>query len=466
MVERLSGRTAILVASVAAAAFAGVLAGSDPLLCFAVLGVAVLAVLPIEWLFAAAAAAAVAQGVAIDVGAASVRLDEVIAVVFAVRAFLSRERRAMGAPELALGVFLLVLVVSSLVAAPSPGVSLRSTALIGFGALAYAATATGITRERAIQSALRALLVVVAGGAVIGLIAVVSHAVTGSTWGITLLDRPAGFAAATGIAFEHNLYGSMCAMGALAFLGLWRQAGAWSSSRSALAGFWVCAAGLVASLTRGAWVGFAAGLLVLVMITKPAPGRSLLRLAAAGVGIALAILALLFVTGRGAQIDAAFDAATGAVGEQAGRTLEFGRETGLARVTEWEIATHEVLAADPVFGLGTDSYGQVHLEEGRFGPIPAFLGNWVVRTFHDGGIVALVALATFFLAVAWPSRGLRAADGELAIAVRALIAAAACAAVSYLATDGLYFVWPWLVLGLIRAGRASLQEQGANATSD
>jgi hypothetical protein len=111
------------------------------------------------------------------------------------------------------------------------------------------------------------------------------------------------------------------------------------------------------------------------------------------------------------------------------------------------------------FGLGTNSYGQRHFERTISGPKPAFVGNWFVRILYDSGIVGLLLFLAFAVPIVWPDARLRNAKGDLAPIARALTFGCTVLAVSYLATDALLLVWPWVLLGLTRAARVLSAEQ-------
>jgi hypothetical protein len=147
------------------------------------------------------------------------------------------------------------------------------------------------------------------------------------------------------------------------------------------------------------------------------------------------------------------------IGTQASQALDFANSTGALRLVEWKEALHEVRGSW-LLGLGTNSWGQRHFEITQFGPIPAFLGNWAIRTLYDSGIAGLALLCWFFLIVVWPSRSLRAVTGDAAVLARALAFGSIVLLVAYLATDALLLVWPWILFGLVRAARRLAVDAG------
>jgi O-antigen ligase len=276
----------------------------------------------------------------------------------------------------------------------------------------------------------------------------------GSAWGITRVDTLRGFPAIQGLAYEHDIYGSTCAAGALAFIVLWREKSALLSRRAGIAGVWLCLAGLVLSLSRGAWIGFLAGL-GLLLFTTPRARRSLMAFAVAG-GLALIVIGLgAWYFGPSTELAGVGSSTAATVGAQAAQSLNFTTSTGARRITEWKGALREVVAS-PILGLGTNSWGQRHFESTLQGPIPAFLGNWLIRTLYDSGAVGVVLLLWFLWFVAWPGKAVRDAregTGDSPSIARAFVFASAGLLVCYLATDALLLIWPWLLFGLARSAR-------------
>lgn len=423
---------------------------------------ALLLMMPTMALFAVAVVSGAVEGVSHSVRGYMVRPEMLVAVLFAARAFALKRRARIGRTGWALIAFLAVQVVASVLGAPSPAASLRSVALYGFGALAFLATlVTMSTVDRFIRG-LRIFLAIMAASASIGIAFLVSHFAIGSSFGVTYLDTLAGLPAATGFAYEHDLFGSACAAAAIVFLVLRREQFEFLSTKAATAGFWICSVGTLASLSRGAWIGYAAGLLVALFVSGGL-GRDLARLAVAGaaallvIGIYAAVFAPSSVTQGGIST-------ASAITTQAGRTLDLSSSTGAARVREWRLSLEEV-APHWLLGLGTNSFGQRHAVETVFGPRPAFVGNWLIRIFYDSGVLGLALFLAFVGPIVWPSRNIRRAAGASAPAARALVAGCLVLAVAYLATDSLLLVWPWILLGLTCAARRLSEERIPEETS-
>lgn len=415
-----------------------------------------LAVLPLMALFAVLTLAAFGEGFSMQVADLTFRPDMLVATVFAMRALTVTPRANAGAPEAALVSFMALQVVTSALHAVDPMVSFRSAAMLGFGVLAFFGIRAALaTRERLI-AALRIFLAIALASAAAGIAMLAASYAIGSTLGVTRLETLGGFPAITGFAYEHDVFGSSCAALAIVFLALWREENPLMSHPAAAASFWMCTAATLLSLSRGAWLGFAAGLLVAWLATgrraRPMTGLVL----TSAMVVALVGAGSLAVTSESATQVGAGTAT--AVSSQAQQALNLSSSTGARRLVEWQMSLGEVRSS-PWFGLGTNSYGQRHFDKTLFGPKPAFVGNWFVRILYDSGIVGLLLFFAFGVPIVWPDARLRVAAGDLAPIARALTFGCTVLAVSYLATDALLLVWPWLLLGLTRAARVMSAEQ-------
>lgn len=374
------------------------------------------------------------------------------AIVLAARALVSPGRRRISGVDIALAGWLALLTASSLMRSDDVSGSLHVVGLLSSGVAAYGAVTLGPMGAADIRAILRGWLGLVAAGATVGIAAVGAHVVAGTTWGVTILEQPKGYPAPVGLSFEHNLFGSSCGIGAVVFLGLWRVRSPLLTRRWSRAGFWLCTAALVLSLTRGAWIGAAVGAVLVIMLTRGDTDRRLSHVVWESSVALAAVIAIVVALGYGSVATRLATEAGASVSEQGGRVLEFSKSTGYLRTAEWRTAITDA-GLDPLFGLGADTYGSRHTEMTLHGPIPSYLGNWLVRSFHDGGLIGMVLLAGSFLAIAWPGRAIRWAVGLWAPLARVLCAGAITLLVAYLATDAFLFVWPWAFLGLVRVAR-------------
>lgn len=410
---------------------------------------AALACLPWLALFAVAVFAATVQSVSVDVLGMTFRPEMLLASILALRAFTMRQRRGLGRSEWFLLAFAAILIVSSFLEAANVGASLRGAALMSFGMLTYLAVVVAFPTEERLVTGVRIFLVALGLGAAAGIAALGSHYAFGTTFGITFLDTLDLFPSVKGVAYEHDLYGSMSAAGAIIFFVLWREKSTIVSDGWLLAGGWLCALGAVLALARGAWVALAIAGVVALLVARPR--RSVAPLFAAGAAI-VGVLALLLVVFTEFDVGEKTEATAGALGIQSSRALAFGSTTGAQRVAEWKIAYSDIRTS-PLMGLGAVSYGQRHLVKTSYGSKPAFLGNWLVRVIYDTGLIGLGLFLAFAWPIVWPSRSVVRPSGDLASIARALVCGCVVIAVAYLATDALLLVWPWILLGLTRSAR-------------
>lgn len=439
----------------------GVLAIEAPLAATGVGLATGLALLPWMALFGALVVAATVQGFSWQVAGFTVRPDMVVAAVFALRAFTLKGRGNMERLEWLLIAFMAVQVVTSLLHAPDVSESLRTIGLLGFGVLAYLATVVALSSRERLLVAARVFLAVAAAGAAVGIALLASSWALGTSFGVTRLETLAGFPAANGLSYEHDLFGSTCAAATIAFLVLSRERNPLFSPGASALGFWVCLGGTVLSLARGAWVGFAVAFIATWLVSLRG-SRGLARLIV--FATLIACVGILVALSWGSSGDVGSSTAS-AVTAQASSSLNLSASaTGARRLVEWRTSLHEVRTS-LLLGLGTNSYGQRHFDETLNGPKPAFVGNWFVRTLYDSGLVGLLLLFAFAGPIVWPDARVRHANGELAGVVRALVLACVVLVVSYLATDSLLLVWPWVLLGLTRAARVMSAEEERSGRS-
>jgi hypothetical protein len=437
------------------AAGLGAAAVESPLVALGIGTAGVLVMLPWAALFSVLVVASTVQRWTYTVAGLTFRPDELVVAIFAARALAADVRFRLSWPEWCVVAFIGIQVLSSWIHSPDPNASLHTVALLSFGAFAYLATyATTVTRER-LLFAVKVFFGVLAVAAAVGVAGLVAYYATGALWGVTRVDTLRGFPAALGVAYEHDIFGSTCAAGVISFYIFWREPNPVFTRTQSLAGFWVCAAGTLLSLARGAWIALAAGALVVFVASRVggrvARGRLASLVVISGLVVLLG-LGLVFVSGVGQGASQVGSGTAGAIGQQAGNVLNFGATTGAHRFRNWKIAIEEVRSS-PILGLGTNSFGQRHFEQTGYGPIPAFLGNWAVRTLYDSGLVGLGLLLALLAAVAWPGPRVRGGDNELASIVRACVFAVVVLGVAYLATDAMLLAWPWVLLGLTRAAR-------------
>lgn len=447
------GGGAVLLAPAALGSFGiGAISTQSPLAAVGAATIVVLTLMPWRLLFVLLSLAAIANVYRIDVASVTFQPAHLVLIPLALRVFLvtsTIERPRWHWPETVIVAFIAIQGVSSLLFSPDRLRSVLVAGLLALGVLAYLTTYFGLATRNRLLWAARVVLVASVVNSGIALLALAAHYLVGTSWGVSTggVGAPAA-----GLAHEYNIQGSMSAAAAIGFLLLLRDRNPLFSRWLTIAGFSVCLAALVASLTRGAWIAFAVALLAsLIFRRRRVVGHS--RLAALGVmslavGLgALAVISVATVPSDGTSPNALFARGTNLV--------NVGTGSGQNRVSEWQIALDE-WPRSPVVGLGTNTYGQRHAAPKKTpqNAKGAYLGNLYIRTLYDSGLIGLLLLGSFMAYILWPRRMLRVSTGELAPVAWAFTYMYLTLAVAYVVTDASFQIWPWIIIGVARASRA------------
>lgn len=160
----------------------------------------------------------------------------------------------------------------------------------------------------------------------------------------------------------------------------------------------LCTGAVVVTLSRAAWLGLAAGLVVVVVLlllagraTRPS-GRTLL----AGAGLLVALVALVALSGWGGRMAARFD-----------ELLHPMHASGSARLETWRTALDMGLAR-PITGWGPDTFAMMFT---RFQTPGLWTYEWGASSFHAHSIVfhafatrgafGLLAALAWIVALTW-----------------------------------------------------------------
>ena len=247
----------------------------------------------------------------------------------------------------------------------------------------------------------------------------VSATMAGTAFGVVTSDAERG-TTASGLSFEPNLLGFTLAVWAfLTLTGVARLSGRMRTAVLALA-----LVGLTLSLTRAAMIGLAGGVLVWAVLRGRVARRRVLRMAAATALVAL--IAVKLAPGASAP-----------VARRASQVLDFGSGTGQLRVDSWRIALGDLHGVSWVVGLGSNSFGQRHIDPTQPG-VPAYLGNLPLQILYDGGLVGVVLLGMTLISVV-SRRRVRDGLGPGLITIYV-----ACAA----ATSPFWYGTTWILVGI------------------
>lgn len=328
-------------------------------------------------------------------------------------------------------------VVGSVLSSPDKRLSAKILLLIGVCSIGFflpRRLLAGAKAAENFETVTRWLLVAFAIEATFGSFAYVLH-VYGPT--IALTPNPAsGHLSAYGTLWEQNVFGAVTAAGGVAwvYLGPGRFRWAWLSLA-------VCMAGVVASLTRAAWL--AAAVVGGIGVTVPGLRRRFdVRLIAIGLFGGLIMAAgVLVLDSTGTYTVQVKGGLQGNVhGGLLGAILNLTDFIG--RLNQMGPVWADIHGREVLFGRGTDSFEALHVVDG----VPQHIASLPLQVLNDTGVVGLAVFTFFVLAVgmrAWAHRKgqLVAAFGQVAVVV----------GLTNLATQTTELMIGWLLIGLLAA---------------
>jgi hypothetical protein len=385
---------------------------------------------------------------AADLPVGTMRLEQ--PALFGLIALTIWHRRALELPPvrpllpiIAAGlVYLVTLTASSALVATDPGASLRLTAwsaLSMTGGLTTALLVAG-RAARAIKSFTAPAAVIATLGLVFGVAYLLFH--VGAPWvngAATTMPRIAAFT------LEPNLYASLLAAVIPLALERWRV----RPSLGALAIAIVLLLAIGLGVTRGAYIGLVAGLVVLFGLHRlRAPKSAGLRavavlvIVAGGAGLLMPKLllnpSLSGVLANAPPPSAPPTSPTSPPPEPPVfdlHTWEYRLFRLSQGLQEWPTS--------PLIGLGAYSFGQRYFDASGN---PDVIASWPVLVLHDAGLIGLggfLALLGLLGLRLWRTAG-DSARGPTAIAYGAAVSVLL---VAYLATTALHFAVTWLIFG-------------------
>jgi hypothetical protein len=351
----------------------------------------------------------------------SLLLEHGMALVALPAAMRNRNfRKALSAPPVVLfALFIAWNAIISLVRSPDPGLSLRIVVWLSIDlVIVVVLLVAQDAGENPIETGKRAAGWVAAAGLVIWLLSQ-SGALS---FGVQP-DPVTGAQALYATAFEANIFGSLMAMWLFVMLSSKRP-----STRAGRRQWWrwsaLIAAALLLSLCRAAILALLVGLVVwqILLPASVERRRALGRLVAAGL---VGFIAVMAIPGMGP------------VRDRLGELTDLSSGTGLQRVENWKTAIRDLDAGNALMGLGTNSFGQRHLEPTLPAkPTPAYLGNLPLQVFYDSGLVG-VLLIVGVLVTALP-RARRSRARSLGLFAVFLVAS--------LGTSSFWFATTWIFL--------------------
>lgn len=397
-----------------------------------------------------------------------VRLEQpsIVAAVVALVAIHSWPRRSNLALVVPIAgsfaLYLIVLTVASIIHAPQIAVSARLitwwTLSISAGVVAFVLVQRSGARGEGWFTA------VGVGHAATGIVIATAFLFLGPTGIPGMQTSPGEVPKVVGLAFEANLYASM--LGAFAPFAIERYRA--RRSPTAAVPVVLIVVGLGLGVTRGAYIGLAAGLGVYLAIVA---FRRRPRVEILGVLPVLAIALLLAPSIAWVMLPARQD--SGVIpptpGASAGATpVPDGFEPSLApvptpatdniafRLNRIPVAIND-LEESPIIGLGAGTFGQRHVLPDRPG-VRDYISMLALSAVYEAGVIGAAALALGFLLslrlILRASRyvpGLAAAYGASTVSLL----------VAYEASNAIFFSIIWIILGAGLA-MASQRIQGAS----
>ena len=324
--------------------------------------------------------------------------------------------------ELALLAWFAVALASSVLSAPHRAASVKILALLMLSSLAlFLPRRLVADRSEDLERVIGWALLAFAFEGVYASLMYYIH-VFGPTIAISL-NSATGHLNAYGTLWEPNALGAISGAAAVA----WAFLGPRYFSHSWI-GVAICLTACVASFTRAVWL--AVIFVIVLSLLTPVRRRIDLRNLGLGVLSASPFLAWIFVSDRlGNYSVKGLSNSVGNAADILGRLYQFG--PALAD-----------LKRKPILGAGIDTFGQLHILEGK----PEHLGNLELLVLHDTGVLGLLVFAAFgagIVVAAWRCRenpivlGLAAMDLVILIANQA--------------TEALELMITWLMIGLLLA---------------
>jgi O-antigen ligase len=309
--------------------------------------------------------------------------------------------------------------ISSLTAAPDRSHSVKELALLALSSLAIFLPRRLLDREQLDQVVRWVLL----GLAVEGVYAVGTYFLHIFGPSISLVVNPGtGHLVSTGTLWEPNVLGAMCGAGAVgwAFLGKRYFSHPW-------VGVALCMSASIVSFTRAAWLAVII-VFAFCLATSIRRRMDLNALAKGAVATGVLSVAVLAVDKLGNYSP-----------EAAGLLPSVGNATDVVGRVGQVTPVFADLKRHPIFGGGIDSWPE------RYG-FPQHLGNLELKIVNDTGLLGLLLLAAFAIAIVIGAWRVRHDLTVVALGMMMLVLA-----ITNIATESLELMITWLLMGLLLA---------------
>lgn len=384
-------------------------------------GSALLALLPFRWLVIAMILASGLTSVQVAVSPVNLRPDIMLVPAVLISCLVHGRRdellRWARHPVIVLlGAFVALQYIVSVLAAPDPpkSLSVATWLLLNLVIVVLTLVCFGDDRRTLLRWLTVTACAIVASGCAGWLLA--------KGFGVSLgAVNDGGEVRATGIALEPNILAGTAAIWAVVILSSARKLRAFDYAFLLL-----CLLAIPLSVTRAAAIAVVAGIALYVALNP----RHISRI------VVVALIA-------GAALVAVQAAAPSQSTSLSQKLVNYGDQTAAARFSSWEVAIGDLSGPGWLFGLGTNSYGQRHLEPTLLpAHVPAYLGNLPLQTLYDSGLLGLGLLVAAGLLLVTKGRRTR----RLAVMITFLAISSA--------TSPFFFGnwWLFIALALAQAG--------------
>jgi O-antigen ligase len=340
---------------------------------------------------------------------------------------------------------------SSAFTSPAPSETLRWALLNNLAVLPYFLIRVLVRDPETLRKAFRILLLVSVTEAAYGILCYVSNHVFGTKTGMEVGAYLEDVAAPFGSLYEPNFFGAYGACCAVSFIALYLFGG--RHRLRYLMGFAVASVATILSFSRMAVFALVLAMAwVFWQVGRAGESRSN-KLAFSTLGLIL----VLSATAVGAVTRERFTDLF-----QQGLT----EETTITRIIVDEEALQEI-PKHPLLGSGTGSFN-LTFDWSRYTPDwagnTAWIGNAPLRILHDTGLLGLITILGFSIAVWKKIRQVLRDRGRQPPVLLALCAGALVYCISFQTSDATTLAFPWVQIGLL-ASAATLGEQSQLATT-
>lgn len=211
------------------------------------------------------------------------------------------------------------------------------------------------------------------------------------------------------------------------------------------AGILISLVAVALSLTRTAWLGLLMGLFLIFLFSP----RRRQAIAIGGAALLLLVTALV--------VSSALAGGGGALADFSVTRLLTSKSI-FFRLDASARAWTDFLA-HPLLGNGANVFAQNHLSPSN---TRDWISNFILMTLHDTGIIGLLLLGAWLLALGVETwRAVRLGQGEMRAYLLALTISYLALLVCYQATTVFWLGWNWVYVGMLSAAKLVITKQAA-----